>query len=238
VSRSLKAARSRAEQRVQRFLDAAFELIDEKGTVDFTIQEVIDRSKQSLRGFYQYFDSKDELLLALFEETVRESADDLRHVVDAETDPLERLRAFTIRLHEWCDPADGPRKRGSHNRRPISEFSVQLAATHPDRVKTALAPVSHLLLERGRGPDAEHRVRAAPGQLLPARRDHRHVHGYGLLGQPGDLPVHRHRGGQAARALNLPARCRRNMQPRGAGATITMGTVGPPAHRESEGRRR
>jgi AcrR family transcriptional regulator len=147
VSRSLKAARSRAEQRVQRFLDAAFELIDEKGTIDFTIQEVIDRSKQSLRGFYQYFDSKDELLLALFEETVRESAGDLREVVESEADPLERLRAFTIRLHEWCDPAETPRKRGAHNRRPISEFSVQLAVTHPDRVQSAMAPISLMLLE-------------------------------------------------------------------------------------------
>ena len=73
-ARSLHAARSRAEERVQRFLDAAFELIDEKGTTEFTIQEVIDRSKQSLRGFYQYFDGKDELVLALFEETVREAA--------------------------------------------------------------------------------------------------------------------------------------------------------------------
>src|SRR4026208_763799 len=83
VSRSLSAARSRAEQRVQRFLDAAFELIDEKGTTEFTIQEVVDRSKQSLRGFYQYFDGKDELLLALFEETTRESIEDIRKVVDA-----------------------------------------------------------------------------------------------------------------------------------------------------------
>ena len=77
VSRSLNAARSRAEQRIQRFLDAAFELIDEKGTTEFTIQEVLDRSKQSLRGFYQYFDGKDELLLALFEETIREATEDL-----------------------------------------------------------------------------------------------------------------------------------------------------------------
>jgi AcrR family transcriptional regulator len=53
VSKSLKAARTRAEQRVQRFLDAAFALIDERGTSEFTIQEVVDRSKQSLRGFYQ-----------------------------------------------------------------------------------------------------------------------------------------------------------------------------------------
>src|SRR6266513_80156 len=127
VSRSLNAARSRAEQRVQRYLDAAFELIDEKGTTDFTIQEVIDRSKQSLRGFYQHFDGKDELLLALFEDSMLESEADLRDVVDAESDPIERLHAFAIRLHEWCEPADTPRKRGKHNRRPISEFSVQLA---------------------------------------------------------------------------------------------------------------
>jgi AcrR family transcriptional regulator len=147
VSKSLHAARSRAEVRVQRFLDAAFELMDEKGSTDFTIQEVIDRSKQSLRGFYQYFNGKDELLLALFEETLRESIDDLREVIESETEPLPRLRSFVICLHEWCDPADTPRKRGTHNRRPISEFSVQLAGNHPDRVKAALAPISQMLVE-------------------------------------------------------------------------------------------
>jgi AcrR family transcriptional regulator len=66
VSRSVHAARSRAEQRVQRFLDAAFELVDEKASTEFTIQEVVERSKQSLRAFYEYFDGKDELLLAMF----------------------------------------------------------------------------------------------------------------------------------------------------------------------------
>ena len=147
VSRSLGPARSRAEQRVQRFLDAAFELIDEKGTTDFTIQEVIDRSKQSLRGFYQYFDGKDELLLALFEDSILESSIDLREAVESESEPLARLRAFTIRLHEWCEPADRPRKRGSHNRRPISEFSVQLAVAHPERVRAAMEPVSRMLLD-------------------------------------------------------------------------------------------
>ena len=147
VSRSLNAARSRAEKRAQGFIDAAFELIDEKGTTDFTIQEVIDRSKQSLRGFYQYFDGKDELLLALFEESVRESIDDQRAAIENQTDPLERLHTFVIRLHEWCDPGDTARKRGSHNRRPISEFMVQLAASHPERVRAAIAPTAALLDE-------------------------------------------------------------------------------------------
>jgi AcrR family transcriptional regulator len=147
VSRSLNAARSRAEQRVQRYLDAAFELIDENGTTEFTIQEVIDRSQQSLRGFYQYFDGKDELLLALFEDSMLESAADLRDAVEAESEPIARLRAFIVRLHEWCEPVDAPHKRGAHNRRPISEFSVQLAVAHPERVKIAMEPVSRLLLD-------------------------------------------------------------------------------------------
>jgi AcrR family transcriptional regulator len=147
VSRSLDAARSRAELRVQRFLDAAFSLIDEKGTTEFTIQEVIERSKQSLRGFYQYFDGKDELLLALFEETISEAIDDLGKVVASENEPLERLRVFTIRLHEWCDPSEKPRRKSTHNRRPIMEFSVQLAVAHPERVKSAMAPISVMMLD-------------------------------------------------------------------------------------------
>ena len=145
VARSLNAARSRAEQRVQRFLDAAFELIDEKGTTEFTIQEVVDRSKQSLRSFYEYFDGKDELVLALFEESIREADDDILAAVEAESDPLERLKTFAIRLHEWCDPIEEPRKRGTHNRRAISEFSMQLAVNHSERVRNALAPQTRLL---------------------------------------------------------------------------------------------
>jgi AcrR family transcriptional regulator len=159
VSRSLNAARSRAEVRVQRFLDAAFALIDEKGTTEFTIQEVIDRSKQSLRGFYQYFDGKDELLLALFEEQLREATDDLRGVVDAETEPLARLRAFTIRLHEWCDPSDKPRRKSAHNRRPIMDFAVHLTVDHAERVKDAMAPIFRMmneLVEAANGAGAIH----------------------------------------------------------------------------------
>jgi AcrR family transcriptional regulator len=147
VSRRLSAARSRAEQRVQGFLDAAFELIDAKGSTEFTIQEVVDRSKQSLRGFYQYFDSKDELLFALLEETVLEAVEDIRGAVEAAARPIDRLRAFTVRLHEWCEPLDAPRKRGAHNRLPISEFSMQLAMKDPERVTGVMAPLSRLLVE-------------------------------------------------------------------------------------------
>jgi len=147
VSRSLSAARARAELRVQRFLDAAFELIDAKGTTEFTIQEVVDRSKQSLRGFYQYFDGKDELLFALLEETLRESLEDLGEAVESESEPLGRLRAFTIRLHEWCEPLGAKRKRGAHNRIPMSEFSIQLALKDSESVAAVTAPISRMLID-------------------------------------------------------------------------------------------
>ena len=147
VSKSLSAARSRAEERVQRLLAAAFALIDEKGTTEFTIQEVVDRSKQSLRGFYQYFDGKDELLFALLEETIRESLQDLGEAVESGSEPLARVRAFTIRLHEWCEPLGTRRKRGAHNRIPMSEFSLQLALKDPERVATVMAPISRMLIE-------------------------------------------------------------------------------------------
>jgi AcrR family transcriptional regulator len=147
VSKSLSAARSRAELRVQRLLDAAFELIDEKGSNEFTIQEVVDRSGQSLRGFYQYFEGKDELLFALLEESIGESFADLGEAVESEAAPLARLRAFTIRLHEWCEPIGAKRKRGAHDRAPLSEFSLQLALKDPERLAAVMAPVSRMLIE-------------------------------------------------------------------------------------------
>ena len=147
VSKSLSAARTRAEQRVQRLLDAAFELIDEKGTTEFTIQEVVDRSGQSLRGFYQYFEGKDELLFALLEESIDEALTDLREAAESATGPLAKLRAFTIRLHEWCEPIGAKRKRGSHDRMPLSEFSMQLALKDPGRLAAVMAPVSRMVIE-------------------------------------------------------------------------------------------
>jgi AcrR family transcriptional regulator len=161
VAKSLSAARTRAEKRIQGLLDAAFALMDERGTTEFTIQEVVDRSKQSLRGFYQYFESKDELLFALLEESIRESLEDLQSAVDSESVPLDRLRAFTIRLHEWCEPLGGRRKRGTHNRVPISEFSLQLAIKDPDRLVAVMAPVSQMLLELIKAAAADGSVRVA-----------------------------------------------------------------------------
>src|SRR5436305_14066395 len=96
VARVVDPARARAETRVQRFLDAALELMSSTSGKDFTVQEVVERSGQSLRSFYQYFDGKYELLLALFEDSVRSTARQLGEQIEEEPDALGRLHLFVV----------------------------------------------------------------------------------------------------------------------------------------------
>ena len=60
--------------RADRFIKTAVAILGETGRTDFTVQEVVARSKTSLRAFYQHFNGKDELLLALFDRTIAQSA--------------------------------------------------------------------------------------------------------------------------------------------------------------------
>ncbi|MEU9242663.1 TetR/AcrR family transcriptional regulator [Streptomyces sp. NPDC048385] len=135
VERSTRAAKQRAEQRVQRFLDAAQELIAGKGTTDFTVQEVVERSRQSLRSFYQHFDGKHELLLALFEDALSKSATTIREESAAGPDPLSRLRIAVDLLYDSCRP------RTNQQSPLFTDFAMQLLVTHPDQVATAHLPL-------------------------------------------------------------------------------------------------
>ncbi|ACY98286.1 MULTISPECIES: TetR/AcrR family transcriptional regulator [Thermomonospora] len=155
VERSTKAAKLRAEQRVERFLNAAQAIIAEKGTTDFTVQEVVDRSRQSLRSFYQHFDGKHELLLALFEDALRRVTQQIRAAAAGHSDPLEQLKAAVQLLFELSRPDPDAE-------RPLfTDFSPQLLISHPAEVRIAHAPLLALfteLMERA----------AEAGRLRPA----------------------------------------------------------------------
>lgn len=147
VARSLDPARVRAEKRVQRFLDAALELMSDSDSKDFTVQQVVERSGQSLRSFYQYFAGKYELLLALFEESVRTTAEHLEELTGKLDDPMERLQAFVVEYYRICTPsrkkrtsrADGP------NPTAIAEFAQQLLTDHPQEAASAFGPLVELM---------------------------------------------------------------------------------------------
>jgi AcrR family transcriptional regulator len=146
VARSLDPARVRAENRVQRFLDAALELMASAPDKEFTVQEVVERSGQSLRSFYQYFAGKHELLLALFEDSVRSTAEHLRGYVDEVDDPLERLHRFVTDYYRICRPA--PKSRSKNRPLPaMAEFAQQLLTSHPAEASLAFAPLVALFQE-------------------------------------------------------------------------------------------
>ena len=147
VARSLDSARVRAESRVQRFIDAAFDLLsDSEPGKDFTVQDVVEKSGQSLRSFYQYFGGKQELLLALFEETVRSTAGQLRERIKDEKDPLERLHRFVVEYYAQCRPS--PRGKGKKKASvALAEFAQQLMTAHPQEATRAFAPLVSLFDE-------------------------------------------------------------------------------------------
>lgn len=141
VERSIRTAKLRAEQRVQRFLDTAQAIITEKGTTDFTVQEVVDRSKQSLRSFYLQFDGKHELLLALFEDALSRTAEQIRAAAAGKDNALERLQLAVELLYELCRPDPTAQ-------RPLfTDFAPQLLVSHPAQVKVAHTPLLALFTE-------------------------------------------------------------------------------------------
>ena len=147
VSRSVDPARAAAEDRVQRFLDAATELLHSPKGEDFTVQNVVDRSGLSLRSFYHHFAGKYELLLAVFEETVRTTAERLHQQTEAVDDPLARLQLFTVEYYRLCRSGQTRRSDKRLPTRAIGQFAHQLLFDHPDEAAQVFAPLLSILVQ-------------------------------------------------------------------------------------------
>jgi AcrR family transcriptional regulator len=140
VERSLKAARQRAISKGNAFIAAAAELLRTTGKADFTVQEVVDRSGMSLRSFYQHFGSKDDLLLALVEETVHNHAEGARRCAQVETDPVSQLRAFVLAMFGSAETDDAA-SRG------LVLFHWHLAEARTDEYAATIQPYIDTVVE-------------------------------------------------------------------------------------------
>jgi AcrR family transcriptional regulator len=138
VERSIQKARARAEERTARLIDATLDLVAERNSLEFTVQEVVDRTKLSLHAFYQLFESKDLLVEAALEESLVRGVLRLRELVDAQTRPIDRLRAFVVGYYDLA----------THSAQPVlgagqafSEFSVHLDMAAPVKAWNAYRPL-------------------------------------------------------------------------------------------------
>jgi AcrR family transcriptional regulator len=70
---------------------AAMELAEERGGASFTVQDVLLRAGVSLQTFYRHFPGKDELILAVIEESVCAQTASYRREIAGIEDPVARV---------------------------------------------------------------------------------------------------------------------------------------------------
>ena len=152
IERSLQGARARAQERSDRFVAATIELMEQRGTVDFTVQDVVDRSKMSIRTFYNFFASKDDLLVAVHETILaNEVVPRMRARCDAISDPIARVEAYIHGIYELTSNP-GPVSRA------LTTFSNRLAESRPDDRERAFKPQIDLVIDLIRDAKASGRL--------------------------------------------------------------------------------
>jgi AcrR family transcriptional regulator len=141
IERSLQGPRARAQERTDRFVRAAMELMEERGSIDFTVQDVVDRSKMSIRTFYNFFASKDDLLVAVHETILAtEVVPRMRARCDAVADPVARVEAYIEGIYELTSNP-GPASRA------LTTYSNRLLEARPQDLERAFKPQIDLVVE-------------------------------------------------------------------------------------------
>lgn len=125
--------------RGDRFIKTAVAILGETGRTDFTVQEVVARSKTSLRAFYQHFSSKDELLLGLFDRTIAQSAQTWR----AETAGLDSTAALKLVIDRVSQQPESSTQDSLN--RALTLYNQHLAETRPREYARVLSPLHRLI---------------------------------------------------------------------------------------------
>jgi AcrR family transcriptional regulator len=142
VDRSLTGAQRRSIDRGARLIRAAAKVLERNNGESLTVQEVADEAGQSLRTLYQYFASKDDLLLAVFEEAMRTYARMISGAIRELDDPVERLAGGLIA---------SARMPALHGKvgvdRGLSHLRLQLSSAEPELIARSQEPVTAVFRE-------------------------------------------------------------------------------------------
>jgi AcrR family transcriptional regulator len=139
IGRSLRTAVERSVDRGGNLIRAAAIVLARSDGEDITVQAVADEAGQSLRTLYQYFESKDDLMLAVFEEAMRTYASLIESSISDLTDPLDRLAGAMIAALRM------PELRGTGIERGLVRLRVKLSEVEPKKVGCAQRSVTTLV---------------------------------------------------------------------------------------------
>jgi AcrR family transcriptional regulator len=118
--------RASAATEIRALVDATFDVIATTGSFDPQVRDILARSKLSRQVFYRHFESKDELLLVVLDESWRIVASYL-------SKRIARTEGASARLRAWIDgvlrQAQDP--EASRRTRPFAITGRRLEARFP-----------------------------------------------------------------------------------------------------------
>lgn len=139
VGRSLGPATDKAMRQGQELIAAAGRLMRRLDADELTIQNIAAEAGVSVRVLYRHFEGKDDLLVALIEESQLVFANLLQDRASGPDDALERLGQALVF-------ATDPRQHSDPNyNRALARFTARTWLTEPDRVGSAHRPVLQVL---------------------------------------------------------------------------------------------
>jgi AcrR family transcriptional regulator len=118
--------RASAAAEIRTLVDATFDVIATKGSCDPQVRDILDRAKLSRQVFYRHFQSKDELLLVVLDESWRIVASYVSRRIARAEGAEAQLRAWIAGVLRQAQDADVSRRT-----RPFAITGRRLEAQFP-----------------------------------------------------------------------------------------------------------
>lgn len=137
-------------ERRRRIIDAAYELLDEAGLEGLTIRAVLNRTGLARRAFYERFESKDALVLAVFEQSLQTAAVEFRQRAQEAADPLEAIRQVVVGIVGTLEAETDTSRWSVRRSAALSREHLRLAESRPAELQAALRPLLGFIAEQVR----------------------------------------------------------------------------------------
>jgi AcrR family transcriptional regulator len=142
VERALEGRYATYLEEVSRLVEAGVRVMQRNGDFEPPVNEILREAGLSNQAFYRHFKSKDEFLLAVLDNGVRELVSYLQH-------RMEGVESATERIRRWIEGllAQGLNPEAAEATRPFVVPQARLAERFPEEVADSVRQLTVLLAE-------------------------------------------------------------------------------------------
>lgn len=141
VERAARQRQAELAEDMQRIVEATYELVEQTGTVDPSMRQILSRTGLSTQAFYRLFRSKDELMLALLDDGRRRLVAHLERRMQRASSPAGQVRA-------WIDGvmAQAADAKAASRTRPFVAGEDRIAEVFPEEHAASVDQLVMLLV--------------------------------------------------------------------------------------------